>query len=182
MSFRRSFIILSVFVLLLAACSSDDDGGGDTGASSPTETELSAPPASESESPATGGGGGGGGGGGETEVEAEDSPLGTIPTDADGMTLYVFFADTDGTSTCYDDCAASWPAFVAAGEVKAGGGGDIDESLLGTTERDDGTLQVTFNDQPLYYFSGDAAAGDTNGQGIGDVWYVVSPAGDAITG
>ena len=98
------------------------------------------------------------------------------------MTLYVFFADTDGTSTCYDDCAASWPAFVAAGEVKAGGGGDIDESLLGTTERDDGTLQVTFNDQPLYYFSGDAAAGDTNGQGIGDVWYVVSPAGDAITG
>jgi predicted lipoprotein with Yx(FWY)xxD motif len=180
MSIRRSLIVMSVFALLLAACSSDDDGGGDTGATganSPTETESSSPPASES--PTTGGGGSGGG---ETEVEAEDSPLGTILTDADGNTLYVFFADTDGSSTCYDDCATSWPAFVTSGELKAGGGGDIDESLLGTTARDDGTTQVTFNDQPLYYFSGDAAPGDTNGQAVGDVWYVVAPSGDAITG
>jgi len=179
MSIRRSFIVASVFLLLLAACSSDDDGDGDTGATgapSPTETESSAPPASESESPATGGSG-------ETEVETEDSSLGTILTDSRGNTLYVFFADTDGTSTCYDDCAANWPAFIAEGELTSGGGGeDVDESLLGTTERDDGTLQVSFNGQPLYYFAGDAAPGDTNGQGVGDVWYVVAPTGDAITG
>jgi predicted lipoprotein with Yx(FWY)xxD motif len=177
MSIRRSFIVASVFLLLLAACSSDDNAGGDTGstgASSPTETESSAPPASESETPSSGGGG-------ETEVEAEDSSLGTILVDSKGNTLYLFMPDTDGASTCYDDCAASWPALIAKGELKAGGDG-LDESLLGTTERDDGKMQVTYNGHPLYHFSGDEAAGDTNGQGIGDVWYVVSPAGDAITG
>jgi predicted lipoprotein with Yx(FWY)xxD motif len=179
MSIRRSFIVASVFMLLLAACSSDDNAGGDTGstgASSPTETESSAPPPSESESesPASGGGG-------ETEVESEDSALGTILVDANGNTLYMFMPDTDGTSTCYDDCAASWPALIVKGELKAGGDG-LDESLLGTTERDDGKMQVTYNGHPLYHFSGDAAAGDTNGQGIGDVWFVVSPAGDPIQG
>ncbi len=178
MSIRRSFIVASVFLLLLAACSSDDTAGGDTGStggSSPTETASDTPPPSASESPASGGGG-------ETEVEAEDSSLGTILVDANGNTLYMFKPDTDGTSTCYDDCAASWPALIAKGEVKAGGDGDVDESLLGTTERDDGKMQVTYNGHPLYHFSGDAAAGDTNGQGIGDVWFVVSPAGEPITG
>ncbi len=177
MSIRRSFIVASVSLLLLAACSGDDNAGGDTGgtgAGSPTETESSAPPASESESPASGGGG-------ETEVESEDSALGTILVDSDGNTLYLFMPDTDGISTCYDDCAASWPALIAKGELKAGGSGDVDGSLLGTTERDDGQRQVTYNGHPLYYFAGDQAAGDTNGQNVGDVWFVVSPAGEPIT-
>ena len=132
-----------------------------------------APPASESPSS---------GGGGETEVEAEDSPLGTILVDQEGNTLYVFLQDTGDTSTCTGDCATTWPALIAKGEVKAGGGGGVDESLLGTSARDDGTMQVTYNGHPLYYFSGDQASGDTNGQGIGDIWFVVSPAGDAIKG
>ena len=88
--------------------------------------------------------------------------------------------DTGDTSTCTGDCAASWPALIAKGELKAGG--DVDESLLGTSARDDGTMQVTYNGHPLYHFSGDQAAGDTNGQGIGDIWFVVSPAGDPIQG
>ena len=94
----------------------------------------------------------------------------------------MFLQDTGDTSTCTGDCAATWPALVAKGEVKAGGGGGVDESLLGTSARDDGTMQVTYNGHPLYYFSGDQAPGDTNGQGIGDIWFVVSPAGDAIKG
>ena len=173
MSIRRAFIVASVFLLLLAACSNDDNAGGDTGstgASSPTETESPPPP---SESPASGGSG-------ETEVEAEDSSLGTILVDSKGNTLYVFLQDTGDTSTCTGDCAASWPALIAKGEVKAGGGGDVDESLLGTSARDDGKMQVTYNGHPLYFFSGDQAPGDTNGQGLGDVWFVVSPAGDPI--
>ena len=176
MAIRRSFIVASVLMLLMAACSSDDtpEGAtGTTGANSPTATETSPPPPSESPSS---------GGSGETEVETEDSALGTILVDSKGNTLYVFMQDTGGTSTCYDDCAASWPAFIAKGELKAGGGSPVDESLLGTTERDDGKLQVTFNDQPLYLFSGDQAPGDTNGQGIGDVWFVVSATGDPVTG
>ena len=176
MALRRLFIVMSVSMLLLAACSDDNGSGGasgTTGPSSPTETETSPPPASESPSS---------GGGGETEVEAEDSPLGTILVDQKGNTLYVFLQDTGDTSTCTGDCAATWPALIAKGEVKAGGGGGVDESLLGTSARDDGTMQVTYNGHPLYYFSGDQAPGDTNGQGIGDIWFVVSPAGDAIKG
>jgi predicted lipoprotein with Yx(FWY)xxD motif len=177
MALRRLFIVVSVSMLLLAACSDDNGSGGasgTTGPSSSTATETSPPPASESPSS--------GGGGGETEVEAEDSSLGTILVDSKGNTLYVFLQDTGDTSTCIGDCAASWPALIAKGAVKAGGGGGVDESLLGTSARDDGTMQVTYNGHPLYFFSGDQAPGDTNGQGIGDVWFVVSPAGDAIKG
>ena len=101
-------------------------------------------------------------------------------TDSKGNTVYLFENDTSAESTCYDDCAANWPAFEAAGELSAGDG--VDASLLGTTERTDGTVQVTYADHPLYYFGGDAQPGDTNGQEIGDVWYVVSPAGEPVEG
>ena len=174
MTVRRSFIVMSVLVLLMAACSNDDTPEGGTGTTgSPTASETSPPPATETSSPSASGGR-------ETEVEAEDSSLGTILVDSKGNTLYVFLQDTGDTSTCTGDCAASWPALIAKGEVKAGGGGDVDESLLGTSARDDGTLQVTYNGHPLYYFAGDEAPGDTNGQAIGDIWFVVSPAGDPI--
>lgn len=59
----------------------------------------------------------------------------------------------------------------------------VDATLLGTITRDDGTLQVTYNGWPLYLFAGDTAAGDTNGQGLdefGGLWFLVSPAGEAI--
>jgi predicted lipoprotein with Yx(FWY)xxD motif len=177
MSIRRSLIVASLLLLGLAACSSSDNSGGSTGttgstgAASPTE----APSPTPTQSPATGGSG-------ETEVESEDSSLGTILVDAKGNTLYVFMNDTSDVSTCTGDCAASWPALIAKGEVKAGGGGGVDASLLGTSARDDGTMQVTYNGHPLYHFSGDQAPGDTNGQGVGGIWFVVSPAGDPIKG
>jgi predicted lipoprotein with Yx(FWY)xxD motif len=126
------------------------------------------------------GGSGDQGAGKQTEVEAEDSPLGTILTDSKGNTLYVFLNDTGDGSTCYADCAASWPAFVAKGELVAGDG--VDASLFGTTERTDGTVQATYAGHPLYYFGGDQQPGDTNGQEIGDVWYVVSPEGEPVEG
>jgi predicted lipoprotein with Yx(FWY)xxD motif len=61
-------------------------------------------------------------------------------------------------------------------------GAGIDAALLGTTEREDGSLQVTLDGHPLYYFAADQTADDLNGQGVGDVWYVVSPQGAAIQG
>ena len=97
--------------------------------------------------------------------------------DAEGITLYRFEMDTDGSSTCYDDCESSWPPLVVDDPTA---GGEADQGLLGTTERDDGTVQVTYDDQPLYYFSGDSAPGDTKGQNLGKVWFVVAPDGDAI--
>jgi predicted lipoprotein with Yx(FWY)xxD motif len=111
-------------------------------------------------------------------VAVEDSDLGEIVVDADGTTLYVFLADEGTESTCYDECEDNWPPLTVEGDPVAGEG--IDASLLGTTERTDGTTQVTLDGHPLYLFAGDQTADDVNGQGVGDVWYVVSPSGEAI--
>jgi predicted lipoprotein with Yx(FWY)xxD motif len=183
MRMRTVVAVGSSLLLLLAACSNGDDEAG--GTTSPTQSETESPTASESpsESPtpepsATDDSDDDSGSSRSTEVEAEDSSLGTILTDSDGNTLYVFLADSNGDSTCYDDCAENWPALEARGELEAGDG--VDASLLGTTERTDGTLQVTYAGQPLYFFAGDQQPGDTNGQGVGDVWFVVAPDGTPV--
>jgi len=100
--------------------------------------------------------------------------LGPFLTDSAGMTLYLFTKDTvPGESACYDDCATNWPPLLttdAPASLPVGIQGE-----LGTIERTDGTSQVTYNDVPLYYFAKDTKAGDTTGQGVGDVWWVVPP-------
>jgi predicted lipoprotein with Yx(FWY)xxD motif len=68
---------------------------------------------------------------------------------------------------------------LTTGDPVAGDG--IDASKLGTTTRTDGTVQVTYNGWPLYYYVKDAQAGDVVGQGVGSVWYVISPAGEMVT-
>jgi predicted lipoprotein with Yx(FWY)xxD motif len=98
--------------------------------------------------------------------------------DEAGRTLYAFKNDSGGNSTCYDNCAQNWPPMLTTGSPQAGTG--VDTALLGTTERTDGTTQVTYKDMPLYYFARDTAAGDVNGQGVGEVWYVVSPTGEMM--
>ena len=77
--------------------------------------------------------------------------------------------NTNGTTGTMGDCSP---------EAMAGEG--VDATLLGTITRDDGSTQVTYNGWPLYYFQDDAAPGDTNGQGLGGVWFLVSPEGEAI--
>ena len=77
--------------------------------------------------------------------------------------------NTNTSGTTAADCSA---------EAMAGEG--VDSTLLGTITRDDGTTQVTYNGWPLYYFAGDTAASDTAGQGLGGVWFLVSPTGEAI--
>lgn len=99
--------------------------------------------------------------------------------DAEGRSLYVFLVDEGPESACYADCESTWPPFTVDGDSVAGEG--IDASLLGASERADGSMQVTLNDHPLYHYSADETADDINGQDVGDVWYVESPAGDAIT-
>lgn len=123
--------------------------------------------------------------GGATVNVSESADFGSILVDAEGMSLYVFLADTQnsGVSTCGDDdgCATEWPALLTDGDPVAGEGAD--QALLGTITRDDGTTQVTYNGWPLYLFHEDTAAGDTNGQALdefGGLWYLVSPEGEAI--
>lgn len=115
-------------------------------------------------------------GGDAGQVQLSDTSLGEILVDGEGQTLYLFTADSPGQSTCTDDCLDAWPPLE--GEVTAGEG--VDEELLGSIERDDGTVQATYADWPLYYFAQDEAAGDLNGQGVNDVWYVIDADGNAI--
>ncbi len=108
-------------------------------------------------------------------VQVTDHPtMGKMLIADNGMTLYLFLNDTENTSNCYDACAQNWPPLLAAnGETPVAGDGVT--GTLGTTARTDGTLQVTYNGMPLYFFAADAQPGDGNGQNVKDVWYVVHP-------
>ena len=104
---------------------------------------------------------------------AQDPAVGSFLTDAEGKALYLFTPDaTPGESTCYDDCAKSWPPLAPAEgmTLPAGVPGE-----LATIDRTDGTQQVTYNDIPLYYFAKDDEPGDIYGQGLGGKWFIVSP-------
>ena len=104
---------------------------------------------------------------------AETPELGKFLTDSAGMTLYIFTKDEvgSGKSVCNGDCAANWPAFYAEDTSSLPDGF---EGELTVITRDDGSEQLAYNGQPLYYFIGDKAAGDTTGQEVGDVWYVAT--------
>ena len=156
---KRITFTLVVLALVVAACGGDDaDQATTTTAPPSSDTTTAAPVPSD----------------GLQLVEGNlDAPF---IADADGNALYLFVPDAQGESTCYDDCAAAWPPLVDG--VTAGAG--LDAALLGSTERTDGTTQVTYAGWPLYYFSGDSAPGDTNGQTLNDVWFVVDAAGNAI--
>jgi predicted lipoprotein with Yx(FWY)xxD motif len=112
---------------------------------------------------------------GATLAIAQSANLGKFFTGADGKTLYIFTADTAANaSTCVDACLAAWPPLVAAGgtapAAPAGATG-----TFATFARPDGTMQVSYNGKPLYYFAKDTKAGDTNGQGVGNVWFIATP-------
>ena len=110
-------------------------------------------------------------------VSSADTSLGTVLVDETGRTLYIFTVDDGDVSACYDDCEANWPV-VPAGAVI---GGDLD-LLRGFTTRTDGSEQLTINGRPVYQFAGDAGPGDVNGQGVGEVWWVIGVDGEPITG
>jgi predicted lipoprotein with Yx(FWY)xxD motif len=114
-------------------------------------------------------------------VGIANSKLGQILVDGSGRTLYFFSADNGPVSSCYGSCLQVWPALVTIGSPVAGPG--VNTSLLTTTQRKDGTLEVVYNGHPLYYFSGDKQPGDVTGQALtsfGALWYVLSPGGEKI--
>src|SRR5262245_32030216 len=174
MSARSRLALFVPLVLLMAACSSEPEATTTTeptesppateAATTPSASPAESPEASEEPS-------------GEATVLVASTDLGDILTDADGMTIYFFANDEENTSNCEGDCLANWPAVQVVGEPEAGEGVDAE---LGTFERADGTIQLTVNGYPAYHFAGDAAAGDTNGQGVGDVWWVFGTDGAPI--
>ena len=105
---------------------------------------------------------------------ATDGTLGTFLVDGEGMTLYRFATDVSGSglSACYDDCAERWPIFFAE-EIAVPA--ELEQTDFNGIVRDDGTFQTTYKGWPLYRYFEDKAPGDVRGQGVGGVWFVVSP-------
>lgn len=151
MRLGRRVALAAVVLLVAAGCGDDEDE----------------PEAVEAEPTATSG-----------DVALGETSLGEVLVDADGMTLYLFTPDAGGASTCTGGCAETWPPLTVDGEPAAGDG--VDESLLGTVERDDGSTQVTYADHPLYTYAADGEPGDVTGQGVGGKWWVVGADGEAI--
>ena len=167
-----ALVALATVGVLAAGCGSNSSGSSSSGGSgggaygSPGTTA----PAGTGQS-------------GVATVKTASSKVGTILVDANGRTLYLFEKDQPNQSACAGACASAWPIDHTSAAPKAGG--QVKASLLGTIKRNDGTTQVTYNQQPLYYFVRDTAAGQLNGQGVdafGGGWDVLSPSGNKIEG
>lgn len=110
-------------------------------------------------------------------VSTLSTPLGTVVVGEASRTLYAFDNDeaSPAKSVCNGDCAATWPPVPATTDVEG-----VDADLIGSVTRDDGSEQLTINDNPVYLFANDAAAGDTNGHGVNGVWWAMSPDGQKL--
>ncbi|MGP3976408.1 COG4315 family predicted lipoprotein [Streptomyces sp. 8N114] len=155
----RTAVCAVTAVLWAAALSgcSDDDGGS---APSPSTTKK------------------------EGTVQVRSGDLGKILVDGAGRTLYLFEADKSSRSTCKGGCAQAWPPVVVKGKTEPKAGAGARSELLGTSKREGGDRQVTYDGHPLYRYAGDEEAGDTNGQALnqfGAEWFVLDPSGKKIT-
>jgi predicted lipoprotein with Yx(FWY)xxD motif len=159
-TFLATAAVIPLTALALASC-----GGGTSDA-----TASTAPPKTANGRSATVG-------------VANVGPLGAILVDSKGRTVYLFEKDTGIKSTCSGACATEWPPVTTNGKPTVGKG--VTASMLGTTNRSDGTTQVTYNGHPLYLFQADQKPGDATGQDVdafGAKWYVLSPAGQKVEG
>jgi predicted lipoprotein with Yx(FWY)xxD motif len=166
-----ALVALTAAGMLAAGCGSSSSGSGGSGSGGGLYGGSSAPTTAPSAVAAV------------ATVSAASTSLGTILVDGSGRTLYLFEKDQSDQSACAGACAAAWPVDQSSGTPKAGSG--VKASMLGTIKRGDNTTQVTYNQHPLYYFQGDSGAGQQNGQGVdafGAKWFVVNPAGGAVTG
>ncbi len=162
----RLLVPLAVGALVFAACGGDDD---DSAADNLSATTTTTTAASTSTSGAASG---------EFTVAVAQTALGDTLVDAQGRTLYGFKADKGGKSACNAGCVENWPPLTVTGEVTVGPGLNSDDFT--TITRDDGTTQVAVGGQPLYTYAGDSKPGDTNGDGVGGVWYAVGTNGQAV--
>jgi predicted lipoprotein with Yx(FWY)xxD motif len=162
--------------LLAAACSSTS-----TTTTTTTTTSTASPAASRPTSHASSPAAAGQAGAATMSVQAISGIPGKALVDSHQRTLYLFEADKAGTSACSGARAKAWPPDTVTGAPDAGSG--VSQALLGTIKRPDGSMQVTYNGHPLYYFIGDKGADAAKGQGLkafGAGWYVVSAGGSKI--
>jgi predicted lipoprotein with Yx(FWY)xxD motif len=162
-------VLVAAGALALSACgSSSKSGNGASPTTQSTVAPSSAPTTSGSSSPSA------------FTASLQPTSLGTTLVDSKGMTLYAFKDDTKSMSNCNQGCDTTWPPLRSTGTtIKLGTG--LDSGNFAIITRSDGSKQVTDHGAPLYTYSGDMKPGDTNGNGIGNVWYAVGKDGQAAT-
>lgn len=171
-------------VATLAACSSSSGGSGSAGATAAQSPAAQSANAGSGDNLGYGAGSSAGSSGGSTAMSGDtlgtaSTSLGTIVVDGKGMTAYLYDKDTKGatSSACSGQCAAAWPAIESSSATPTVQGVT---GTVGTITGTDGKPQVTLDGWPLYTYAADTQAGQTNGQGVGGIWWVVSPAGAPI--
>jgi predicted lipoprotein with Yx(FWY)xxD motif len=175
---RRTLALsLTVLTVALAACGDDDDD-------SAAPPEPAATSESATQEPGRGGDGKPDRRRAErpgTEIVVSESQYGSTLFNSEQQAIYLFDKEESDAAECYGDCAAAWPPVVTDGDPQAGRG--VDEGLLGTTRRDDGSTQVTYNGHPLYYYAheGPGQVLCQNVEEFGGLWLVVQPSGEAVT-
>jgi predicted lipoprotein with Yx(FWY)xxD motif len=110
---------------------------------------------------------------------AETAEYGPILVDNACRALYIFTNDANGEPSCVDDCAVAWPPLLVPDDSVPPLADELDPSLFSVTSHPQGSM-LKVGDWPLYYFAKDTAPGDTNGQGVGGVWWLVGPDGTPI--
>ena len=118
-----------------------------------------------------------------TTVTTHQTKKGKVLAAANGHSLYLFTADKGTTSNCSGSCAATWKPLLTTGRPVAASNSGVRASLLGTTHRTGGTVQVTYKSHPLYSFSGDKKPGQISGEGANAFhghWYLVNTSGNAV--
>ena len=165
----RAVLIAALVPVGITACGGSDKSS-DAGAAAKTSSATPTPEPAAARGAAT--------------VEIRESRLGRILVDESGHSLYSFTQDKARRSVCTSDflnCPTMWPPLTTTGRPHATGGAKA--ALLGTIRRTKPAgRQVTYNGHPVYRYIDDARAGDLEGQGLYDYWYVLSPAGGPITG
>lgn len=103
-----------------------------------------------------------------------DATLGQFLVASNGKAVYTYDGDKAGVSNCNGSCADTWPPYTVSSAASIKGASNL-TGTVGTITRDNGSIQVTYNGKPLYFYSKDTAAGKASGQGNGGVWFIVKP-------
>jgi predicted lipoprotein with Yx(FWY)xxD motif len=170
--FRLIAIGAAAGALALAGCGGDDDDSDGAAAETNVATEAAAPTTTQ---PAQAGGGAG------ITIKTSESQFGQVLFDGDDRAIYYFDKESGSKSECYGECAVAWPPVLTEGDPRAGSGAQA--GLLGTTQRNDGTTQVTYDGHPLYYYIDDPK-GEVDCHNVnefGGLWLAVQGNGQPVS-
>jgi predicted lipoprotein with Yx(FWY)xxD motif len=162
--------LAAAVAILAAACSSASSmsAAGSTTTAGPATTTAPAAPGSAAP-------------GSTLVLKTAKGSAGIWLTNSAGRALYIYTRDKGTTSECYGACAKIWPPLTTTGPVTISGQFTVQHDL-GVITRTNGTKQVTYGGHPLYYYSGDTGPGQTKGQGVGGVWFLIGPVANVMNG